>query len=204
MALRGTGEVLMRLRKPSRERVQSFLARQASLPHSYPEVGTECGEAPRGYVMDHHRVQLGQGGSAFERAKAALLRWEMFRTGWLELCWPDTPIEAGSPVALLARVLGVWTLSACRVVRRIEADGVVETFGFSYGTLPDHPLRGEERFVLEWRHEDDSVWYDLRAFSRPKSLLSWLAYPLVRHLQRRFAEHSMRAMWSAAQGQERH
>ena len=34
-------------------------------------------------------------------------------------------------------------------------------FGFAYGTLPDHAATGEERFLIEWNQDDDSVWYDI-------------------------------------------
>ena len=53
---------------------------------------------------------------------------------------------------------------------------------------------GEERFTVEWRDEDDSVWYDLFAFSIPRHPLAKLAPPLSRRLQRRFARDSLHAM----------
>jgi uncharacterized protein (UPF0548 family) len=53
---------------------------------------------------------------------------------------------------------------------------------------------GEERFSVEWRRDDDSVWYDILAFSRPRHLLARLAMPLSRSLQRRFARDSLEAM----------
>jgi alpha-ketoglutarate-dependent taurine dioxygenase len=47
----------------------------------------------------------------------------------------------------------------------------VRRFAFAYGTLAEHAESGEERFQVEWR-EDDSVWYDILAFSRPNQLFS--------------------------------
>ena len=46
---------------------------------------------------------------------------------------------------------------------------------------------------MEWQ-EDDSVWYDILAFSRPNHFLARLGYPIVRRLQRRFARDSAAAM----------
>ena len=46
---------------------------------------------------------------------------------------------------------------------------------------------------IEW-HSDDTVWYDLLAFSRAGHWLIWLGYPCVRRLQRRFALASLAAM----------
>ena len=69
--------------------------------------------------------------------------------------------------------------------------------GFAYGTLPAHAEIGEERFAVEWQLADDSVWYDLYAFSRPGHLLARLGYPIARRLQRRFARESKQAMLDA-------
>jgi uncharacterized protein (UPF0548 family) len=85
-------------------------------------------------------------------------------------------------------------VSACRIVYRIDDDGPTKRFGFAYGTLPDHPESGEERFMVEWSQADGSVWYDILAFSRPYQLLTRLAYPLVRRFQKRFARESTAAM----------
>jgi uncharacterized protein (UPF0548 family) len=54
--------------------------------------------------------------------------------------------------------------------------------------------RGEERFTVEWNRDDDSVWYEIFAFSRPQKMLTRLGYPLSRWLQKRFAEGSKLAM----------
>ena len=69
--------------------------------------------------------------------------------------------------------------------------------GFAYGTLPEHGAIGEERFTVEWHAADDSVWFDLYAFSRPNKLVARLGYPFVRRLQRRFAQAAKRSMAAA-------
>ena len=33
---------------------------------------------------------------------------------------------------------------------------------------------------MEWHHDDDSVWYDLLAFSRPNQFLTRVGYPFTR------------------------
>lgn len=121
----------------------------------------------------------------------------MFDLGWVRLLWPDAPIEAGTTVAVLARHYGFWSLNASRIVYMIDEDDQIRRYGFAYGTLADHGECGEERFSVEWRLEDDSVWYDLFAFSRPAHLLSKVGYPLARTLQKRFARDSKRAMYDA-------
>jgi len=158
------------------------------------------GDVPSGFVIDHNRVRLGLGLAAFERARAAVRRWEMFHLGWVHLCWPSTPIVANTTVAVLIRQFGVWLSNACRIVYLVEQTGDLHRFGFAYGTLPDHAESGEERFTVEWNRSDDSVWYDLLAVSRPNHLLARLGYPYARRLQRRFASDSLRAMERASGG----
>lgn len=178
--------------------VKNFIAGQKNKPFSYPEVGHSRSELPLHYTIDHHRVCLGRGREVFEQAKAGMRRWEMFNQGWVRLCWPDAPLEVGTTVAVLVQGIGLWSLNACRIVYLLQEEGEIDRFGFAYGTLPDHAERGEERFSLEWRRQDDTVWYDLLAFSRPNQLLSRLAQPYVRRLQKRFAQGSMQAMVRAA------
>jgi uncharacterized protein (UPF0548 family) len=50
---------------------------------------------------------------------------------------------------------------------------------------------------VEWRHEDDTVWYDILAFSRPNQLPAKIAKPYARTLQKRFAIDSKQAMLRA-------
>jgi len=93
---------------------------------------------------------------------------------------------------------GFFSLNACRIVYTLEEDGPIKRFGFAYGTLAGHAESGEERFTVEWNREDDSVWYEILAFSRPGQMLARLGYPLSRSLQKRFAEGSKAAMVKAA------
>ncbi len=93
-----------------------------------------------------------------------------------------------------ARSFGFWSLNACRVVYVLDEPGECKAkFSFAYGTLPDHAERGEERFTVEWLN-DDSVWYDLYAFSRPQHPLVKAGAPAGRMLQKRFARESLAAM----------
>jgi uncharacterized protein (UPF0548 family) len=60
-----------------------------------------------------------------------------------------------------------------------------------------HVERGEERFAVEHRRDDGSVWYDLLAYSVPHHPLAKLGYPISRAAQRRFAKDSKLAMLRA-------
>jgi uncharacterized protein (UPF0548 family) len=188
---------MLSLRKPSMERLREFLAAQSKLDLTYAAVGATAAVPPAGYVVDRTRIKLGDGTRTFAAARAALERWEQFRLGWVETWPPDTPIQVGQLVAVIARLFGLWSLNACRIVYVVDEDEPVKRFGFAYGTLPEHAESGEERFTVEWHAQDDAVWYDIVAFSRPLRLLTRLGYPLVRRLQKRFARDSAAAMLRA-------
>jgi uncharacterized protein (UPF0548 family) len=182
--------------KPSEETIRRVLLSQQHCDVSYPDIGASRGTPPAGYTSDHHRATLGAGAAAFERAVAALRMWRMFRLGWLEPVFSGAPaqIVVGADVAVLVRAFGLWSLNTCRIVYVIDESAPVRRFGFAYGTLPEHAESGEERFTIEWRRDDDSVWYDILAFSRPRHTLARLGYPLTRRLQKRFARDSVAAM----------
>ena len=186
------------LMPPTTVAITHFLQEQAVQPFSYPAIGATQSTPPAGYVVDHNCVQLGRGPACYEAACAALQRWEMFNLGWLHLCWPTTPVTTGATVGVLAQVFGIHILNACRIVYTIDETTVDATrYGFAYGTLPGHIEQGEERFLIEWRHTDDSVWYDILAFSQPHHWLIRLGYPVARIFQKRFGRDSKAAMWRA-------
>ena len=178
--------------KPDRSSIDRFLASAVDMAYSYPEKGATTGEPPAGYRnSDHNRVMIGQGEADWERAKRAVRRWKMFDLGWCSICWPDTPIEEGRNVAMMANHLGIWSLNAARIVYTFDEPN---RFGFAYGTLADHVECGEERFSVELDPETHEVWYDLYSFSRPRHILAQIGYPYARYLQKSFVEDSKKAM----------
>jgi len=189
---------MLLLRKPSPATIRDFLAKQSRLDLTYAAVGATAAVPPSGYVVDHTRIKLGEGEGVFQAAKAALERWEQFRLGWLEANPQETPIKTGAVVAVVARAIGLWWLNACRIVYVVDEVERVRRFGFGYGTLPEHAGTGEERFMIEWDRGDDSVWYDILAFSRPNHFLTRLGYPWVRRTQRRFGRGSAAVMLQVA------
>jgi uncharacterized protein (UPF0548 family) len=193
--------------KPATDHIYRILAAEATKEWNYPQVGmTRRDEALNaadypGYALDRWRVKLGEGRETFDRAVAALRRWEEFRLGWTELCFPDAPLEPTQTVGVLAHV-GLWTLNACRIIYTIDEQNATTRFGFAYGTLPGHVEMGEERFLLEWSPIDGAVWYEILAISKPRHLLARLAFPLARHLQARFRRDSAAAMRRAVMAPE--
>ena len=56
--------------------------------------------------------------------------------------------------------------------------------GFAYGTLPGHPERGEESFRVVRGH-DDTIRFEVVAFTRPADPLARLGSPITRLMQKR-------------------
>lgn len=185
------------LRQPTAARIRRFIASQKDLPFSYAAVGATQTEPPVGYTVDHNRIRLGEGRETFMRASDALSKWRHFELGWASVMPHGSPLQTGTTVAVQAHTFGFWSLNACRIVYTINEDGRVKRFGFAYGTLPDHAERGEERFMIECL-EDNSVWYDIYAFSRPQKVIVKLGLPWTRRLQKRFGRESLAAMAQAA------
>jgi uncharacterized protein (UPF0548 family) len=179
------------LRRPSDSEIAAFAAAQANTAYSYAEVGATRAELPGGYRIDRAVYALGQGARAFERAAAAMRSWRQYDddAGRIRICEARPQLIPGTTVILLARHLGLWTLSACRVVYVFDEP---RRFGFAYGTL-SHVVRGEERFEI--RHaDDDAVTLHLTAFSVPAMLLARLARPLARYYQKQAGQSYARGL----------
>lgn len=114
----------------------------ADLPLTYPEVGaTATGRLPAGYNHLDVSTQIGTGRQRFEQAADAVMHWGMQRNAGLR-------VRASSETAVVSAVVlvGIAFLRApCRVVYVIDEPDVR---GFGYGTLPGHPVSGEERFAV--------------------------------------------------------
>jgi uncharacterized protein (UPF0548 family) len=188
---------LFSLKAPPEAEIRHFISAQHESQFSYTEVGASAGQVPRGYSVDHNRIELGSGEIAWQRAVEAVRGWQMFDMPWLRLCWPTAPIHVGTEVAVLVHHFGFFSLNACRIVYLVDDNQGIKRFGFAYGTLKEHAESGEERFTVEWNRADDRVFYDILAFSRPRQTLAKAGYPLSRLLQRKFAEDSKAAMLRA-------
>jgi uncharacterized protein (UPF0548 family) len=174
------------------------VAAQSKLDYTYSGIGTIQTTPLPSYKVDHVRVRLGAGEEKYQRARTALDAWQQFALGWTE-AWPrHTPLREGETVAVLIRAFGVWWLNAQRIVYVVdESASSMSRYGFAYGTLPGHVEAGEERFLVEWNREDDSVWYDIRACSRPRHFLIRIGKWQVRRMQQRFRDDSAAAMLRA-------
>ena len=181
------------IHRPSELQIKSFISIQKDKQFSYGPQGITRDPPASGYNIDHNRAPLGSGPQSYRAAKAAIRKWKMFDIAWVDLFWNDTPVEAGSTVAVVIKHMGFWSMNACRIVYVVEESNAHERYGFAYGTLSEHAERGEERFTVELSKQDNTVWYDILAISKP-GRLAMLGYPYTRILQKRFANDSKEAM----------
>ena len=99
---------------------------------------------PRRFTRTAH---LGVGAELFERASRSLLNWDMHRGAGLVVV-VDGPATLGRTVTLRPRSgPAAWlrVSAPCEVTEVVDVDAAR---GFTYRTLPGHPERGWESFVV--------------------------------------------------------
>lgn len=150
------------------------------IPLTYPEVGaTRRRRAPAGYRSVERIGRIGAGQRDFDRASTALFRWRMHRRAGIRV---TAGAAVAAPDVVVVQGLGFGRASLiapCRVVYVIDSP---DRKGFAYGTLPGHPERGEEAFLVDL-DDDGTVFLTIRAFSRPASTAARLAGPAGEILQ---------------------
>jgi uncharacterized protein (UPF0548 family) len=143
---------------------------------TYPEAGaTEHDELPAGYHHFRMSIDLGRGDALMVRAAEAVMTFGVQRRAGLRPVTSAPRAAAGVLVIALAG-LGPLALSIpCSVVWTVEEP---RRAGFGYGTLPGHPERGEEAFVVN-HDADDVVRFHVRSFSAPARWFTRAAGPLL-------------------------
>jgi uncharacterized protein (UPF0548 family) len=189
---------LFSFRRPPATTLSAVITSQSDAPLTYDLVGRTDAILPRGWVHEEQRILLGHGPQVFTAAKAQLARWAQFDLSWV---WPirdDVPLRVGEAFGFLARHYGIWSINVCRIVYVVdEPDGPLARYGFGYGTVGTHAVRGEERFLLVHDHTTDEVCFEIRKFSLPSSRLLQVLGPFTRWVQRRFTTDALARMQRA-------
>ena len=147
---------------------------------TYAEVGGTRGDLPPGYQHLRRSLVVGIGVDCFREASTTLLEWKMHRRAGVSVRASSDSVIEGA-VAVLRLGWGPIGVNApVRVVYVIDEE---HRKGFGYGTLPGHPERGEEVFVVELS-DGGEVAFTISAFSRPASLLARAGGPIGRAVQR--------------------
>jgi uncharacterized protein (UPF0548 family) len=156
---------------------------------TYDEVGaTEHGPLPGGYRHLRYRGLIGR--EVFADAADAVMTWRMHRAAGVRV---QASAERAAPGVDVTMRIGAGPLrlpAPCRVVWTVEEPGRA---GWGYGTLPGHPARGEEAFVVS-QAADGTTWLEVTAFSTPAGLLMRAAGPIAPLFQRAYAAQCARAL----------
>jgi len=91
------------------------------------------------------------------------------------------PVSVGDRPLIRVRLLGISVVEPVEVVHVVmERDRV----GFAYRTLPGHPVRGEEAFIVD-RDDDGVVSITVRSLTARSDVAGWRAvHPILRVAQR--------------------
>jgi uncharacterized protein (UPF0548 family) len=160
--------------------INRVVRKSADAQPTYSEVGAMLrGERPASFRHDHHEITLGTGGEVFVRASTGLRTWKAHRGPGIDVFPHGSPIHSGMTVVVTLGTPWLALAAPCRIVGVIDEP---DEWGFAYGTLPGHPEKGEELYLVSVGR-DGSVTFRMTAFSRPGECVTRLAGPVGPMLQ---------------------
>lgn len=166
---------------------------RAAEPNTLPPGATEPGSVPwsppaRWRAFERTAV-IGRGDEVWSESSRAVLEWGVkTRSGFR--VEPGGRVRVGDRHQLRAVVGPFSVLEPVEVVAVVETD---DRCGFAYGTLPGHPVRGEEAFVVH-RDGAGTVYLTLRSLTRAGSGRWRAAFPAILVAQRRYRRRYLRAL----------
>lgn len=173
-----------------RER-DGLLAEARAAAPTYDHVGSTLDPARWAApgVRTRH-LHVGRGDRTFQAARRALRTW-VPQAGIGAVVEPvGQPVETGATVLVVLRRGPLHVIAPDRIVAVVDE---ARRFGFAYGTLPGHPERGEESFLVE--HLDDStVRATIRVQAGPGTRPARAVAPVVRRLQHAAVDAYLRAI----------
>jgi uncharacterized protein (UPF0548 family) len=148
---------------------------------NYPDIGASLvGVKPEGFHNDRYEALLGRGTETFQRAVSGLKAWKAHTVPGFRVFPQGEQIRTGATVVVTLGTPLLALAAPCRIVGVIDEQA---RWGFAYGTLPGHPEAGEEAFVVSIS-PDETVCFEIMAFSRPGDPLVRLAGALGRGIQK--------------------
>jgi len=100
-------------------------------------------------------------------------------------------VGAGMTLQLRGRVSGMRADAELRVISVTED---ARRIGFVLGTVGGSVVSGEELFEIEWREDNDEVWFTVRAFDAPNSLFYRFVPGLVKRRRKELFARYLRAI----------
>ena len=99
--------------------------------------------------------------------------------------------SAGMTLRVRGRVAG---FNADAELRVISVSEEARRVGFVLGTVGGSVVSGEESFDVDWREDTDEVWFTVRAFDAPNTLLYRMLPALVRRRRRELFARYLRGI----------
>lgn len=151
------------------------------LPLTYSPAGITRDAVPMPAGMRRSGTSRVVGGpEVFDKASEFVLGLGMQRALRMRVEAPDRPLAVGDAVTMRAG-LGRWAIRIpTRVVYLVDES---DRRGFAYGTLPGHPERGEELFLVE-RLPAGATRVSVLAVSAPGRWYTRMSGPFGRLFQR--------------------
>jgi uncharacterized protein (UPF0548 family) len=168
---------MITLGRPSVAQLDAVLERAATADISYDHRGSTLAAGPGRY---ERTIDLGGDPDTFDRAVAGLRAWACHGGIGATIHPSRVPIAEGTNLIVVLRVGPLRLLVPDRVVAIVDEP---DRFGFAYGTLPGHPERGEEAFIVE-RTSGGRVTATIRVEARGAWLAARLGAPVVTVFQR--------------------
>jgi uncharacterized protein (UPF0548 family) len=161
-------------------------------PHG-GSLNLEPERVPAGFRVFRHEAAIGSGAERWASASAEVLDWGLQRGAGIRVSTPT--VVVGDDVTLTIPLLGIVPVKAYARVLAVVDEPTRR--GFVYGTLPGHPERGEEAFLVTI---DDAgiVRVVVQGFSRPAPGIWTLGTPALRLVQAIYTRRYLRALADAA------
>ncbi|WP_103504814.1 MULTISPECIES: DUF1990 family protein [Streptomyces] len=166
---------------------------------TYDEVGATRSPStlpPDGYRLMRVSTRVGEGAADFRTASRALLEWRLHRAMGVRA---ETGAARAEPGVRVTVVVGAGPFRLTAPCRLIWVEEQEARTAWGYGTLPGHPVRGEESFEVTLE-PDGAVRLNVTAFSRPALWYTRAAGSLGRAAQRYYARRCGRVMRRLVEG----
>lgn len=145
---------------------------------------------PAGLRRFEQTIAIGRGDDVWRAAAHAVLNWEVKQRSGFRV-HPDEPVSAGAEFQIS---FGWGPLAVHEPVRIVAVTDTAVRCGFAYGTLPGHPVSGEEAFIVH-RDADGTVFLTLRSLTQAAPSGFWRqAFPVLLVAQRVFRRRYLRSL----------
>lgn len=120
-----------------------------------------------GFRRSETTAVVGYGDAAWESAAEAVLRWEVKTQSGFSVDLVGV-VQEGQRVNVKVKVLAFTVVEPVEVVEVVR---LPKLSGFSYRTLPGHPVNGEEAFIVH--RNGDEVVLTVRSLTRAAKQQPW-------------------------------